>query len=52
LISFTREGKILISPKVNKHNYNLLNIQENMIIDLNSEHLPYIEWHKTIVFQG
>ncbi len=47
-ISFDERGYILISSKV--ENYEILGINNEMIIKIGKEHLPYFEYHRKNIF--
>lgn len=50
-ISFDDTGTIVISNLLNKQNMELLKLNENIKIPLESNHLYYIDWHITNVFK-
>lgn len=46
LITFKENGEIIISKQIEKDQYKLLNIDENVRLDFISEQLPYIKYHR------
>ncbi|MFP3513241.1 HNH endonuclease, partial [Peribacillus sp. SIMBA_075] len=47
LISFYSNGEIIISSKVDRKNYKLLNLDPEITINVNPKQKPYLEWHRT-----
>ena len=45
-ITFQDNGDIIICKKIDKSQYKLLNINENINIKLSSEQIPYIKYHR------
>ncbi|MGF9772386.1 HNH endonuclease [Priestia aryabhattai] len=50
-ISFDNEGNIILSNLLNKENKELLQLNENLKIKLDSRHIYYMDWHLTNVFK-
>lgn len=50
-ISFDDDGNILISDKINRNDYNLLNINENIKINITKRHKKYLKWHREHKFK-
>ena len=46
LITFKNDGEILISEEIEKSQYKLLNINDDIRLVFRSEQLPYIEYHR------
>ncbi len=51
LISFDKNGKILISSTLLKTDLKKLNIKKNATIKLNENHEPYMKYHRKIFFK-
>ncbi len=51
-ISFTDNGGIMISPKLDKTNQMFMNIQETMKIRMTEKNKEYMKYHRENVFQG
>lgn len=51
LITFDDEGNIKISDKINENQFELLNINKNMKIDINEKQLDYIAYHREVIFK-
>ena len=49
-ISFNDNGIIIISRQINKEDFDILNINENMKIKIFSENIPYLQYHQKEVF--
>ncbi len=47
-ISFDNEGKIIISTLIN--DYNIIGINKNMSIDIETEHKKYLKFHRENIF--
>lgn len=47
LISFDSDGQIVISSKVEAKNYQLLNLNQQIKININPAQKTYLEWHLT-----
>jgi len=45
-VTFNNEGKILISEQLSKSDYELLNLNSNILISINDENKKYLEWHR------
>ncbi|KJF26847.1 hypothetical protein TZ02_11620 [Clostridium aceticum] len=45
-ISFNDDGSIYISNKIDKREYELLNINKDIKLNFKREQLPYIKWHR------
>lgn len=52
LITFEENGEIIISEKIEKSQYKLLNIDEDIRLDFRKEQLPYIKYHREKEFLG
>ncbi|MED4061108.1 HNH endonuclease [Priestia megaterium] len=50
-ISFDNKGNIILSHLLNKENKELLHLDENIKIKLDSRHIYYMDWHLTNVFK-
>jgi len=50
-ISFTNEGKIIISEKIPVEDYQKISISSDVSIELKEEHFPYLEWHRSFIFK-
>lgn len=46
LITFKESGEIIISKEIEKSQYKLLNIDENIRLDFRKGQLPYIKYHR------
>lgn len=46
LIGFDEDGTILISRSIHKGNYELLNLNKDIKIDISEGQMQYINWHK------
>ncbi|CEG21491.1 hypothetical protein BN1080_00402 [Planococcus massiliensis] len=46
LISFSSDGQILISSKVEQKNYPLLNLNQQIRINITANQKVYLEWHR------
>ena len=46
LIAFNNDGKIIISNTINKEEYKLINIAEDIKINLDDGQVPYIAYHR------
>ncbi|WP_338433386.1 HNH endonuclease [Clostridium tyrobutyricum] len=51
LISFDDDGNILISSEISINDYNLLNINENIKINITKRHKKYLKWHREHKFK-
>lgn len=51
-ISFDDDGNILISSEINKNDYHLLNINENIKIDITQRHKKFLKWHREHKFKN
>ena len=49
-ISFNDNGIIIISRQIDKEDFDILNINENMKIKIFSENIPYLQYHQKEVF--
>lgn len=49
-ISFTDDGNILISEKIEEDYYDLLNINKNIRINVKDENKKYLKWHRDNIF--
>lgn len=47
LISFDKDGQIVISSKVERKNYQLLNLDQQIKINITLNQKAYLEWHRT-----
>lgn len=45
-ISFENDGSILISSLIDKENYDLLGISDDMKVNLTEDNIPFIEYHR------
>lgn len=52
LISFKNNGKIMISKKLSEDNCKLMQINKNIKINLEFEHLKYLEFHRKMYFNS
>lgn len=50
LLSFKSDGNIVISPLLNQENQKLLNINSDIKIELEPNHLKFMNWHLSKVF--
>lgn len=50
LISFKNNGEVMASPELALESQRSLGLRPDMRIDLNDEHIKYIEWHREHVF--
>lgn len=50
-ISFEESGKMIISRLLDKNNFSLLNISNNISIKLSVENLEYLIWHRKHIFK-
>lgn len=49
LVSFSNNGKIIISTKINRNEYNALGIKpEDRLLNVNAENIKYLEKHREI----
>lgn len=51
-VTFNNEGKILISEQLPMSDYELLNINSNITININDENRKYLEWHRENIFKS
>ena len=49
-VSFDDEGKILISPYLMENERVILNCSADLRVDLSSQHLKYLKWHREHLF--
>ena len=50
-ITFTDDGNILVSSAIPKTEYELLNIDEKIKINVRREQIKYIKWHRENIFK-
>lgn len=50
-VSFDENGSIIISEKIDSSNYNKLNIDDNIIINLNKKQILYMNYHKNNILK-
>ncbi|MBW9169740.1 HNH endonuclease [Clostridium estertheticum] len=50
-ISFNDDGTIIISSKLDEFNKKLYNINEDMKIELEEDHMQYVTYHRGNIFQ-
>ncbi len=50
-ITFNNIGKIIISSKIDKNNYKLLGINDEIYINIAQSNIKYLNWHRLHVFK-
>lgn len=50
-ITFSDDGKIIISNELEKSDRTLLNVREDMQIDIKKENIKYMEYHRNNIFR-
>jgi len=50
LITFDDDGRIIIANRINGTQYNVINIKDTTLIDMNSNRRSYMVWHRNNVF--
>ena len=51
-ISFNDDGSLLISDELSKDDRVFLNVHEGFLIELKTENLPFLQYHRKMVFRG
>ncbi|MGT2615505.1 HNH endonuclease [Clostridium perfringens] len=50
-ITFNNIGKIIISSKIDKNNYKLLGVNDEIYINIAQSNIKYLNWHRLHVFK-